>query len=74
MEDMYVARLMTTDLITATPKTTVEEATNLLLENATGSLPAVDPDNEIVGILTRTDFVSIVAHTDRRPRRSSSAT
>lgn len=62
MEDIYVPRLMTTELVTATPETTVEDAAVLLLDHDIGSLPVVEAANEFIGILTRTDFISIVAH------------
>ena len=64
MEDIYVARLMSTDLVTAMPETLVEDAAQLLIDNDVGSLPIVDGDNGLVGILTTTDFVTIVAHSE----------
>ena len=64
MDDIYVALLMSTDLVTATPETLVEDAAGLLLEDDIGSLPVVDSDNDLVGILTTTDFVTIVAHSE----------
>jgi CBS domain-containing protein len=63
MEDIYVAQLMSTDLVTATPETLVEDAARLLIDNDIGSLPTVDGD-DLVGILTATDFVTIVAHSE----------
>jgi CBS domain-containing protein len=59
-DDLFVASLMTTDLKTVTSDTLVEEAAELMLENAVGSVIVVD-DGELAGILTRTDFVAIVA-------------
>ena len=64
MDDIYVALLMSSDLVTATPETLVEDAARLLLEDDIGSLPVVDADNDLVGILTTTDFVTIVAHSE----------
>ena len=63
MEDIYVAQLMSTDLVTATPETLVEDAARLLMNNDISSLPVVDGD-DLVGILTTTDFVTIVAHSE----------
>ena len=63
MEDIYVAQLMSTDLVTATPETLVEGAARLLMDNDIGSLPIVDGD-DLVGILTTTDFVTVVAHSE----------
>jgi len=64
MDDIFVARLMSTGLITVTPTTPVEDAANLLREHNIGSLVVVDDDNRLEGILTSTDFVHIVAESD----------
>ncbi|GAB6879854.1 hypothetical protein JCM17823_21280 [Halorubrum gandharaense] len=60
IDDIFVARLMTTDLHTVTPDTLVEDAAAVLLDNDISSVLVVD-DGELVGILTTTDFVEIVA-------------
>jgi CBS domain-containing protein len=62
MDDIFVARLMSTDLHTASPETPVEEAARILIENDVGSLPIVDEADRLVGILTTTDFVTVVAN------------
>jgi len=64
MDDIFVARLMSTGLITVTPTTPVEDAADLLREHNIGSLVVVDDDNRLEGILTSTDFVHIVAESD----------
>ena len=61
MDDIFVARLMTSDLVTVTPDTLVEEAGQTILEHEISSLVVVDEDNHLEGILTTTDFVTIVA-------------
>jgi CBS domain-containing protein len=66
MEDIFVAQLMTPDLHTVTPDTLVEDAANHLLAEEIGSLVVVDEDNQLEGILTKTDFVRIVA--ERKPK------
>jgi len=58
--DITVARLMSSNLHTVTPDTLVEDAAQVMLENEIGSLVVVDDANELEGILTSTDFVSIV--------------
>ena len=60
MEDIFVARLMTSDLETVTPDTLVEDAARTMRENDIGSLVVVDEANALEGILTTTDFVEIV--------------
>jgi len=61
MDDIFVARLMTTDLQTVHRDTLVEDAANRMQDNRVGSLVVVDDDGHLVGILTTTDFVDIVA-------------
>ena len=61
IEDVFVARLMSTDLHTVTPDTLVEDAAAVLLENDISSVLVVDDGGSLVGILTSTDFVDIVA-------------
>jgi len=61
MDDILVARVMTTDPITVTEDTYVEPAANKLMDNGVGSLIVVDDAGALEGILTTTDFVGIVA-------------
>ena len=61
IEDVFVARLMSTDLHTVTQGTLVEDAAAVLLDNDVSSVLVVDDDGGLVGILTSTDFVDIVA-------------
>ena len=61
IDDVFVARLMTTDLHTVTPDTLVEDAAAVLLDNNVSSALVVDDGGALVGILTTTDFVDIVA-------------
>lgn len=62
MDDIFVAQLMTTDLETVSPDTLVEDAADRMLKEDIGSLIVVDDDGRLAGILTTTDFVSIVSH------------
>ncbi|MFB6096278.1 MAG: HPP family protein [Haloferacaceae archaeon] len=64
MEDIFAARIMSTDLHTVSPDTLVEEAAQVLLDNDIGAVPVVDGENRLVGILTTTDFVTIVANSE----------
>ncbi|RJT06575.1 cyclic nucleotide-binding/CBS domain-containing protein [Halococcus sp. IIIV-5B] len=61
MDDIFVGRLMSSDLHTVSPDTLVEEAANVMLEEGIGSVMVVDERNDLQGILTTTDFVGIVA-------------
>jgi CBS domain-containing protein len=64
MDDIFVARLMSTDVVTVTPDTLVEDAADTLRTHNIGSLVVVDESNHLEGILTSTDFVHIVAESD----------
>ncbi len=64
MEDIFVARVMSTDLETVSPDTLVEDAATRMLEEDVGSLVVVDDGGHLVGILTTTDFVEIVARSE----------
>jgi CBS domain-containing protein len=61
MDDIFVGRVMSSDVTTVTPDTLVEDAAQVLLEEKIGSLVVVDEHNALAGILTSTDFVDIVA-------------
>ncbi|WP_123533760.1 CBS domain-containing protein [Halosimplex salinum] len=61
MEDIFVARLMTSGVQSVGPDTLVEDAAELMRSHGIGSLVVTDDDNRLVGILTTTDFVDIVA-------------
>lgn len=64
MEDIFVGRLMTSDVITVSPETTVEAAADMLLGENIGSLVVTDEEGHLEGILTSTDFVRIVKNRD----------
>jgi len=66
MEDIIVGRLMSSDVVTVTPGTGVEEAAQMLLGENIGSVVVVDEAGKLKGILTSTDFVQIVA--EKRPK------
>lgn len=65
MDDIFVGQLMSSDLNTVTADTLVEDAARVMLERDVGSVLVVDGDR-LEGILTRTDFVRIVA--ERKPK------
>jgi len=66
MEDIFVARLMSSGVISVTPDTFVEDAAETLLDKHIGSLVVTDENNYLEGILTSTDFVRIVR--DSKPK------
>ncbi|EMA51476.1 CBS domain-containing protein [Halococcus thailandensis] len=68
MDDLFVGRVMSTDLHTVAPETLVADAAELMLDNCVGSVLVVE-NGELRGILTRTDFVDIVAKS--RPKAAT---
>jgi acetoin utilization protein AcuB len=53
-----VDEIMTTDLITVAPTTTIEEAAKLMAKYKIGAVPVV-ADGKLVGILTETDILRV---------------
>lgn len=72
MDDMFVGRVMSTDLRTVGPDTLVEDAADLMLDEGIGSVLIVDESNAVEGILTTTDFVRIVAQS--QPKAQTTVT
>jgi CBS domain-containing protein len=64
MEDIFVGRVMSSGIHTVDPDTPIEEAAAVLLEERIGSLVVTDDENQPTGIVTKTDFVRLVAHDD----------
>jgi CBS domain-containing protein len=73
MDDIFVARIMSTDLLTVTPDTLVEDTAEKMLAAGVGSVLVVDADNDLRGILTSTDFVRIVANQEPKDETPVSA-
>lgn len=68
MDDIFVGQLMSDDVQTVTPDTFVEDAAQLMLDNEIGSVVVVNDDGHLEGILTNTDFVTIVAKSKPKAR------
>jgi CBS domain-containing protein len=62
---MKVKDLMTTDVRTCTPETTVAEAAHLMWDGDCGILPVVD-DGELVGVVTDRDMYIALATQNAR--------
>jgi CBS domain-containing protein len=72
MDDIFVARVMSDGLHTVRPDTLVEEAAQIMLDNDIGSVLVVDEANQLQGILTTTDFVTIVSESHPKAETSVS--
>ena len=53
---MKVTELMTSTVITIDAESTIEEAAIIMVTNGVSCLPVLDDLNQVVGILTHTDF------------------
>ena len=51
-----VAQIMTTEPITVTPETSLQEAIQILAEREISGLPVVDDGGELVGFISETDL------------------
>jgi CBS domain-containing protein len=54
---MNVADIMTRQVISVTPQTTIAEVAQLLLDNRISGLPVVDPGGAVIGIVTEGDLL-----------------
>lgn len=50
--------IMTRDVVTVTPATTIEELARLLTEHRISGVPVVDDSGDLIGIVTEYDLVS----------------
>ncbi|MFB6130025.1 MAG: CBS domain-containing protein [Salinigranum sp.] len=61
MDDVFVGRVMSTDVHSVDADASVRDAARTMLEHDIGSVVVVDGANHLRGILTTTDFVKITA-------------
>jgi CBS domain containing-hemolysin-like protein len=54
---MRAHQIMTRNVITVTPQTSIEEAANIMLRKHISGLPVVDADSALVGIVSESDFL-----------------
>jgi len=54
---MRAHHIMTRDVITVTPHTTIEEAAKIMLETRISGLPVMDDAGRLVGIVSESDFL-----------------
>ena len=65
MDHMTVGDVMTRDVISVLPETSVREAASLIDRHGIRRLPVVDEEGYVVGILARADRVRAMA----KPKR-----
>ena len=71
-ENTFVSKVMTRDLVTVTPQTSVAEAAELLFRANIGCLPVVENDR-LVGIVSETDFVGLLVQLLQSGTKASAA-
>ncbi len=64
---MQIKQLMTTDVLTVGPDTSLKEAARRMLEAGISGIPVTDDEGALIGIITEADFVATEA--DRRVKR-----
>jgi CBS domain-containing protein len=60
LDSLSVKEVMTSDLLTTTPSTSLVDAARILSERKIGCLPVIE-NGRLIGILTEGDFVALVA-------------
>jgi len=58
--------IMIRRVVTAGPETTIAEGAALLLEHRIGCLPIIDQEKQVIGIVTKSDFLRVLAQSGRR--------
>ena len=64
---LMVKQIMQTDITTVDPETALDEAAELMMARKIGCLPVLDGD-ELIGLLTASDFLGILAPDDADQR------
>jgi CBS domain-containing protein len=65
---VLVRDIMTTDVVTVGPRTTLREAAHLLVGHRFTALPVVDAGGGLVGIVTEADLAPLRRHDARSPK------
>jgi len=63
-----VGEIMTTDLVTVTPDTSLKEVAERLVRSEVSSLPVLDDHHRLIGVVTEADLISKEAYGGHRRR------
>jgi CBS domain-containing protein len=55
---MRIQDIMTTDVVTATPETSLKELARELVERGISGMPVVEADGSVVGVISETDVIA----------------
>jgi CBS domain-containing protein len=69
-EQLLVRDIMTTDVATASPDTSLRDAARILLELRISGLPVIDQNGKLVGIVTEADFLCAMGIPCHHPAHS----
>jgi len=59
LQKLVIAKVMTKNVLTATPDMTIERAARIILDNKIGALPVLK-SSKLVGIITTTDLMDVL--------------
>lgn len=62
-----IAEIMTSDVITVTPDTSIFDAIEILIANNITGLPVVGSDDQLFGIVTEKDLLHLISHSEMNP-------
>jgi CBS domain-containing protein len=69
-EQLQLRDIMTKNVVTVSPDSTLRNAASILLELRISGLPVVDAENQAVGIVTEADFLSAMGLPTHPPAQS----
>jgi CBS domain-containing protein len=71
LNHLTVGRLMTRKVLTITPDAPVAQAAELMTEHKIAGLPVVDEDGGVIGIVTESDLLRMLARTLREAEEAT---
>ncbi|MBF0225550.1 MAG: CBS domain-containing protein [Desulfobacterales bacterium] len=58
----YISQMMKTKVLTATPDTEIKQIAKVLFEERIGSMPIVEENGDLVGLITRSDILRAIVN------------
>jgi len=68
MDTLLASEIMTREVVTVRPETTLGELVNLLVEKNISAVPVTDPDGKVLGIVSESDLIDEERRKSRMPR------
>ena len=57
MTKLFAKNIMTSDVVTVTPETSIGELSKILLENKISGVPVIDIEGKLIGIVSEADII-----------------